>query len=304
MLMTDFRCADRSFAREEPMFATASRVERWLLVEQAGPFSAETVPASRMSPQALSRLSQLAARARARLVLIRRPPRVGREPGLRVFYADTRPGHARLVGRLLPDQQALRVLTLDDAGWAPVAEPLFLVCTHGKHDPCCALRGRPVVSAIADTLAHGRVWECSHIGGDRFAGNVVTLPSGLYLGRVEAEEAPAVAELIDAGRVPVHYLRGRSALSAPAQAAQHFARTAGGLASFDAIDDLLPLSTESSPDDGPDAWTIRLACPAGEVRVTVRRGVSADPAQLTCHAMEPKHYPRFELVRIRQLTCS
>jgi hypothetical protein len=300
--MTDFRCADDAFARDEPMFATASRVERWMLVEQSGPFTAEPIPAGRISPPALTRLSQQAARARARLVLIRRPPRIDREPGLRVFYADARPGHERLVSRLLADELALCELSLDDAGWTPVTRTLFLVCTHGRHDPCCALRGRPVVAAVADTLASGRVWECSHIGGDRFAGNIVALPAGLYLGRVEAEEAPAVVELIDSGRVPVHYLRGRSALSALAQAAQHFARTAGGFGSFDAVGDLLPLETARSRDDGPAAWTILLACPAGEVSVTVRRTISAQPAQLTCHVAERKFYPQFELVRIRQLT--
>ena len=126
---------------------------------------------------------------------------------------------------LVDDEAELTELVLSDPAWTPVAEPIYLVCTHGKHDPCCALRGRPVAYALAEALAPGRVWECSHVGGDRFAGNMVSLPSGLYLGRVEPEEVSAVAELIDAGRVPVHYLRGRSSLSTPAQAAQHFAHT-------------------------------------------------------------------------------
>lgn len=299
--MSDFRCVDEAFARDEPMFATASRVTRWLLVEQGGPFSAESVPAGRIPAEALTHLSRLVARVRARLVLIRRPPGIGREPGTRVFYADSRPGHEQLASLLCADQRALRDLALDNPGWTPVAEPLYLVCTHGKHDPCCALQGRPVVAAIAHTLAPGRVWECSHVGGDRFAGNVVALPSGLYLGRVEAEEASAVVELIDSGRVPVHYLRGRSSLTPPEQAAQHFARTAGGYAAFDAIGDLLPVDEQPSPADGTAAWTVALACPAGEVNVTVRRTTCATPAQLTCHVAEPKRYPQFELVRIQQL---
>ncbi len=90
--MTDFRCSDAAFDRDEPMFATASQVERWVLVEQTGPFSAEAVPAGRISPQALTHLSRLARAERARLVLIRRPPGVDSEDGLRVYYADVRPG--------------------------------------------------------------------------------------------------------------------------------------------------------------------------------------------------------------------
>lgn len=296
--MTEFRCADESFARDEPMFATASHVERWLLVEQFGPFSAEAVPAGRISREALSHLTRLVTRAAARLMLIRRPPGVDAEAGLRVFYADVRPRHERIVSRLVADDAALSELTMDDPAWTPVGESLYLVCTHGKHDPCCALRGRPVAAAIAETLASGRVWESSHVGGDRFAGNVVALPSGLYLGRVEPEEASAVVELIDSGRVPVHYLRGRSAFSPPAQAAQHFARTAGGYAAFDGIDDLSPLRMQVSPADGEAAWTVVLACPKGDVSVTVRRTTSDEPVQLTCHVTQPKWYPQFELVRI------
>jgi hypothetical protein len=296
--MTDFRCSEAAFTRDEPMFATASQVQRWLLVEQSGPFSAESVPASRISRQALSSLSRLARRDRARLVLIRRPPGLAAEPGRRVFYANVRPGEERLVSMLVDDESALCELTLDDPAWAVVDAPIYLVCTHGKHDPCCALRGRPVVAALSQELPAGRVWECSHIGGDRFAGNLVALPSGLYLGRVEPEEAAAVVEVIDSGRVPVHYLRGRSSFSGPAQAAQHFARTTGRMSALDGIDDLLPLDTQRSPDDGADAWTVVLARADGGVRITVNRTISAEPALLTCHSTEPKCYPEYELVRI------
>jgi hypothetical protein len=299
--MSEFFCSDASFVRDEPIFATASQVDRWLLVEQSGPFSAESVPASRITPEALLHLSRLANSAEARLVLIRRPPGLEAEPGVRIFYADVRPDHERLRTLLLADEAALATVTLDGAGWAPLSSGIFLVCTHGKHDPCCAVKGRPVVAALSDALAPGRVWETSHIGGDRFAANVVALPSGLYLGRVEPEEASAVAEVIDGGRVPVHYLRGRSSITLPGQAAQHFARTVGGYSAYTGIGDLLPHTFSLSPQDGRTAWTVILACPAGDVSVTVRRVNSAQPAQLTCHVEQPKFYPVFELVRMHQL---
>ncbi len=297
--MTDFRCSEAAFSRDEPMFATASQVQRWLVVEQSGPFSAESLPTGRISPAALTALSRLARRDRARLVLIRHPPGLAAEAGLRVFYANSRPGEERLVSLLVDDVQALCELTLQDPAWALITEPIYLVCTHGKHDPCCALRGRPIVAALSQELASGRVWECSHVGGDRFAGNVVALPSGLYLGRVEPEEAVSVAGIIDSGRVPVHYLRGRSSLSGPAQAAQHFARTEANFGSLDGIGDLLPKETTASPDYGPDAWTVTLQSPEGDLLVTVQRRLSAEPVQLTCHSTEPKYYPQFTLLKIR-----
>ncbi len=299
--MTGFFCADASQARDEPMFATASQVERWLLVEQSGPFSGESVPASRIDAQALAWLSALVRRERARLVLIRRPPRVPGEDGIRVYYADVRPGQEHLVTTVVADQEALRHLTLGDASdpdWTPVRDPIYLVCTHGKHDTCCAVRGRPLVAAFAEVLPPERIWECSHVGGDRFAGNVVALPWGLYLGRVEPEAAASVVEHVDAGRIPLPFTRGRSCLTAAVQAAQHFARTDGGYGALDAVDDLLPHRTEPAPDDGPAAWTILLAASDHDVSVTVRRVSSGAPAQLTCHSADEKHYPVFELVRL------
>jgi hypothetical protein len=281
------------------MFGTASHVERWLLVEQSGPFSGESVPLGRVGRAALGHLSRVARNVRARLVLIRRPPGLAAEDGIRVYYADVRPGWEGLATLLLPDESALEELALEDPGWTPVSESIYLVCTHGKHDPCCAIRGRPVVAALSSELAPGRVWESSHVGGDRFAGNVVALPSGLYLGRVEPDEASGVAELIDSGRVPVHYLRGRSCFSPPVQAAQHFARTTGGLADLDAIGDLLPLLTEEAPAAGPNAWHVSLSTRKAPVDVTVRRATSEQPAQLTCHSAGEKFYPAFELVEIK-----
>ena len=302
--MSGFRCADAALERDEPMFATASQVERWVMVEQSGPFSGESIPAGRLSRPALTHLSGLANGINARLVLIRRPPGAAAEDGLRVFYADVRPGHEQLRSLLVADEDALAGLELDGPGWSAFGTGLFLVCTHGKHDPCCAVKGRPVVAALAEELEPGRVWEISHVGGDRYAANVVAIPSGLYLGRVEPEEASAVAQLVDSGHVPVHYLRGRSSISPPGQAAQHFARTVGGYGRCDGVNDLLPHTFALSPQDGRAAWTVLLSAPDGDVSVTVRRVNSSAPAQLTCHVEAEKYYPAFELVRLHQLSHS
>ena len=68
--------------------------------------------------------------------------------------------------------------------WPRVDGPLFGVCTHGRHDACCAERGRPVAAAL--TASHpAETWEISHMGGDRFAANMVVLPEGLYYGRMD-----------------------------------------------------------------------------------------------------------------------
>src|SRR5262249_33995656 len=75
-----------------------------------------------------------------------------------------------------------------------------------------------------------QVWQVSHVGGDRFAGNVVVLPDGLYFGRVGPGEAWAVLEEYLAGRIDLAHYRGRSFYSFPAQAAERVVRETARLA--------------------------------------------------------------------------
>jgi hypothetical protein len=291
-------CSDASRAREEPLAATASRVARWLLVEQCGPWGPPSLPTARM-PQALAQhLTAEAARMQARLVLLRHPPGIECPPGRAVLVVDSAPGRERVRRRTFLDDDALAATTLpgphdDDPAWTDDGEPLLLACTHGRHDRCCAVRGRPVALALSQHWP-GRTWECSHIGGDRFAANVVVLPAGHYLGRLEVDRAvDQVADLL-AGHLPLDVHRGRSSLTLPVQAAQSFAREA--LSRSDA-DDLAPASQVG---DGADAWRVRLAGSAGrpdvEVRVRLDRG--APPQLLTCGATVPQAAPAFRCERL------
>jgi len=263
-------CSAGSRARAEPLTATASRVERWLLVEHRGSWGPGSVPSSRMSPQLAHSLAATAEAAGARLLMVRRPKGVPTEPGRWVFAADSRPGCERLLVRHVERDVELLHLTLPlgdhphDDGWQPYEGPLYLVCTHGRHDRCCALLGRPVAQALA-ARHPGRTWESSHVGGDRFAANVVVLPAGTYLGRVRPDDVARVVGELAAGLLPAGHLRGRSSLPLPTQAAQAFARAA-----LDrwGLHDLVPIRQDGA---GPETWRVRLGGPTRpEVEVVVR----------------------------------
>ena len=293
-------CSDASRARAEPMVATASRVARWLLVEHPGPWGPLSLPLARMEPRLADRLTAAGAAAGARVVLLRRPLGVPCPPGRRVYVVESRPGREQVLTTTVPDDDALLALELPfegprPAGWHAVTDPLLLVCTHGRHDQCCAVRGRPIAAALS-ALRREQVWECSHIGGDRFAANLLVMPQGLYLGRVPAEDASAVLGALEDGRLPLLYDRGRSSLPSPVQAAQHFARAATGR---DRLDDLLPASQEGA---GADAWRVVLTGPGGpdvEVVVAFDRAGSGRAEVLTCGADEPKVAPLFREVSLR-----
>ncbi len=158
-------------------------------------------------------------------------------------------------------------------------EPLFAVCAHGTHDVCCALMGRPVAAALDDARP-GRVWECSHVGGDRFAANVLVLPTGLLYGRVGARAVAALADATDRGVVLDQYLRGRVGFAPEVQCAMAFAhRQSPGLRVRDVrFEGLSPI--------GPDMVTVRLNC-AGRVADVRVQSARADPNWLTCQAAQP-----------------
>ena len=98
-------------------------------------------------------------------------------------------------------------------------EILYFVCTHARRDICCSREGLPTWQRL-DTLSRGRAWQTTHLGGHRFAPNVLTLPSSRSYGRVRVDEVDAFFDEIESGSVPTRHLRGNSALPPDAQACE------------------------------------------------------------------------------------
>ena len=195
---------------------------------------------------------------------------------------------------------AAEALTADPTQAGGITEPIMLVCAHGVHDTCCAVRGRPVASALAAEWP-GQVWECSHVGGDRFAANVVVLPDGFYYGNLDAESAVhAVRQHLD-GAVAAGPLRGMARFLPPVQAAV--------VAAYERLGPLAPnaITAESVAQvghhagHGSETTVVLRVAELGRVRVEVL-ALRRPPAQLTCRALRETPATEYHIESFEVLT--
>jgi hypothetical protein len=281
------RCSVRARARGDSVVATASPVQRWVLIEQPGPWGRDALTESRFDAAVVPRLAARARAENVRLLLVRRPGDRLADSGRRWAYGDSRPGREGLWWSVRSDDADLLTAPWDGSVGESSSRPTYLVCTHGGHDPCCALRGRPLARALP-APGPADVWECSHLGGDRFAANVVVLPQGFYYGEVPGDGAELVAAH-ERGEVALPWLRGRAGVPAPGQAAQHTARAELGLLALDALP-VTGIRQLTAPGAEVERWTVTMAGPDGDVVATVESRPSAEAAPLTCRATHPAHW--------------
>lgn len=318
-----FRCATAARRRDDPVLATAPPARRLLLVEVPGPWGRTALTDSRLDRYAAGRLAEHADMAGVRVLLIRRPGRHAIVPGETTPRAwalvDTTAGRHGVQWGSWHDEHDLLEIDLrapvprapEPSGpvqGAPAVDApgLALVCTHGRHDVCCALRGRPVAAALAASCPDWDVWECSHLGGDRFAANLLLLPLGELFGSLDAAAAVKVVEAAEDGRLVLQHYRGRLGRPPVEQAAVHLAMQALNEERRGAVQVVrteryheavhAAAAMARGVDPAGDGWTVDVQDAAGgRHRLTVASVVS-EPHQLTCAAAGPAQVRRFELL--------
>jgi hypothetical protein len=284
-------CSDQSLARNDPMYGTASAGFSWMLLELPGAWgsSAFLESPSSIDPRLGRAIVRRVEAAKIRIAAIRQHGRRSTTQRWRWFVAHSGVGDEALYRGEVSDPREYLDLALDGTDGELSTDPLVAVCAHGKHDQCCAVRGRSACKEIAAQYPEF-TWECSHLGGDRFAATMLVLPEGLCYGRVDSTDSAELVRLYLDGRLHNRFLRGRTSLPHAVQAAQYFVREAIG---DDRIANLSPLNVER------EGHRIRvvLSGESGPITVILNEQLS-EPLLSQCRAKVPGPVRIFTLASI------
>lgn len=273
-------CAAISAGIAEPLGGMPAKAKAWILLEHPGPWPHDAVDAVLGAELA----AEIGRRApNIRINLIRRAREVGRPFCVLAWTSGDKPWMRE--GRLGTYADLLDLDLASFAAGGPIdfgdeaSEPLFAVCTHGRRDACCSEFGLPTHRAVAS--GHERTWECTHLGGHRFAANLVCFPHGYGFGRLNPVSGLSAANAYADGRLQLANLRGRSGVPVAAQAAEQAVRLADGI---DGVNQLSIVDVMTLADDLVD-----VTLDAADHRRTVRmqRQEHGEPVAPGCGATEP-----------------
>jgi len=249
-------CSINSRRVGEALIGTAPKTENWLLLEIDEPPGVNALLDSSLKQSIKDHLLALqSAIPSPRLLLIR--ARYPTPNSIHTFYlAAAGEQNPRLYEFHLGDYEDLLGLNITAIlGGDPVyaanlrKEPVFVVCTNGKRDPCCARWGLETYNALADQ-GDITLWQTSHVGGHRFAANLVLLPYGIYYGHVGINDAACIITDSLGLRITLENYRGRACYPPIVQIADYYLRVKTQNLALDGF------RFTSALESSPDHWQI------------------------------------------------
>ena len=224
-------CSRQSTHVAEPLAGTAPQAQIWILVEQPGPWGRKALHDSQLPIGVAESLRSLDAQHDIKVLLVRHPSRPSRSDAVdRYVWVSRSDGNvselfqAHLAG--VADLEALSFTEVASGAlgseFRQIPQRFAFVCTHSGRDACCAVLGRGLIDqALPDFTGSEsqQVWECSHIGGHRFAPTALLAPINTVVGRCDAHTIHA---WVETEHVVARNIRGASWLDPHAQAAHAY----------------------------------------------------------------------------------
>jgi hypothetical protein len=207
-------CSIFSREQHEDPIGTAGEYDLYVIMELPLPWARDAWD----SPRLPDGLGALAARAQALKLNVRQlaiqPDPEYSEPGRTRIFTYRRPtgsfAHYAKSEYIVPSNELIPVMgtLLDIEAGLPAADlhgyrresshiREMLLCTHGTRDACCGKFGYSIYSLLRHVHAPAmegkmRAWRVSHLGGHRFAPNLLDFPEGRYWARLDKDAVEAI----------------------------------------------------------------------------------------------------------------
>lgn len=295
-------CSLESIESNEPLLGTAPRADVWFALEYPGRWEKKAFEQSTIAAEIKEHVNaQLKLIPESRLLLIKQGYS-GNAGDVR-FFASVAAANPPVLYRIeLADYSDLLSLDLVSMvaqhpryARALSEEPVFVMCTNGLRDQCCALHGLAAYAALAAEFGD-LIWESTHHGGHRFAANLLALPGGLSFGRLRADNAVAVVRAALDGKLDLDHFRGRSTHDEPVQAGEILLRRELGL---DAVGALKLIATNPASDS---RWELTFAEPSRRAhRVVLERTEGPEQIHLSCGDAKTAPMAHFKLAEHSRL---
>ncbi|MFT3904551.1 MAG: sucrase ferredoxin [Niabella sp.] len=219
-----FFCSAASRYFKEMLHGTAANYQSYILIEHSDPFPGK-ISEAHFDKDWLRGMEKLAKRHNGKVLLIRNKKSDFKH--CRIRFVDCRLQRYFTITCDVKDASTIDIaphIEVDETVWEH--KSFFAVCTNGKKDKCCSKFGFPVYKFFEGHTDETdmEVWECTHVGGDRFAANVVCLPEGIYYGRVLVEDVEPILSDMQRGKIYMPNYRGLSTLSFFEQSVEYYLR--------------------------------------------------------------------------------
>ena len=281
----NFFCTDLAWEYGLSLIGTATRGDLWFLLEYTGRWGAKALEESTLEPEVIAHLQAVRHPGVEVRTLLIKQDRTQTQEGYRFFVAQTHPQNPQLYEYTLSQYRDL--LNIDLAALAAGLpgdlahqreEPLYLVCTNGKRDQCCAIYGPETYQAM-QAEAGEDVWQSSHIGGHNQSPIMLFFPYGINYAHATPAEARRLVRAYQQNKVVLHHYRGRIGLDSPAQAAEHFWREQTGIL------DLPGVQIQAVSEIGERRWEVELSGTNGQnaAKIRIRQQISEYKIPIACN---------------------
>lgn len=292
--MAERLSADLARENNEPLYGTIKSASIWFLLEYNGVYTHQAWEDARIPDDVKAKLDNFRD---SRPLLIRQPEQLNAHDRMISFFVIHAAKDIPAIYHLQLESYT-DILYLDfDAILAgdvvkPSDEPLYVICTNGKRDICCAKYGVALYNAMLEK-AHHHVWQASHIGGHRFAGTMYCFPHAICYGFLAENDAAEVISSYRDKRLLLNKLRGHAIYNKPIQAAEYFLRRE---LKNDRLDAVKYLSHEEK--DG--RWTVAFTVEETDYDVIL---ADATPIQVLASTGDEqfKEIPQFRFIEYHTL---